>query len=325
VTARGRVRVVVGAPIVLVSLPGGLGDSLYHLPAQRLRAPRWRLRSVTTSESWETLCRLSGLVYALNGPVRERRLCSVCRAAAPAAELRIDGSYGELTRPPRRVVTRVPQLSDQQAELLHRIYREKSIGVPAIAELFWQRLGYANPVSCANAISRAFKLRGLPLRSRRTVRTTEARRLLGYGGQRPGEQRLTARTVDRLWRLYQAGHSVPEITTRFHGRFGYESEQRFRSVLEYAWKSAGRKLRGNREAELLSRARAEKRCAAMTSGADGCRPRPCPQRPLNAAITSRLLKGRHDTITVRYANRLLAPLGLSVEQLREPVELLRAA
>jgi hypothetical protein len=295
------------------------------------------------------------------------------------------GEFVDPPKPRRRMPTRVPQLSDAQARLLYELYGEKNVGVPALARLVWRRLGYGNEVSCANAIYRAFSLRGFKLRSacESTRRTPEGKRLLGFGGERPGERVLDARTVDRLRALYDAGYSTRELSRRFHRRFGYD-EIRFRSVVEYAWKMQGLRMRTNREAELLSRSKMRRRCPATTTGRDGRRPRPCKQRPqdgseyclhhdperraeveahaaalrarktlkpkvawatvrphlepllvprpdrfgrqletasgalarntgIDPAIVSRLLKGRKDEITVDYANKLLAPLGLTVE------------
>lgn len=384
-----RMRIEVDAPIIVATLPGELGARLYHLPIVEAT----RNRSVHNAvKEWPTLCGLAGNVFVYNGAARERRVCSVCRAAMPAGQLTLEGTYVESLPAKRRNIrmpTRVPQLTDRQAEVMYRIYVEKHVGTPALASLFWERLGYANSVSCSNQIVRAFAQRGYTLRSRgeSVRRTVEGRRAMGYGGYRTGERRLSARIVDRLWSLYAAGWSTPQITARFHRRFGYADAVRFRSVLEYAWKSEGRKLRTNSEAELLARARLTKHCAAMKTGADGRGPRPCSQRPLNGsdyclhhdpahqeavraradalrarkvlkprvpwsivkphltpllvprpdrfgrlleresgalarstgidpAICSRYLKGRHETITVDYANKFLAPLGLTVDELQ---------
>lgn len=77
-------RITVGAPVIAFQLPCGLGAELYHLPAPGLL--------LDAADSASTLCGLSGLVYVYAGPLRRRRMCSVCRDAAPGA-LQLDGSY----------------------------------------------------------------------------------------------------------------------------------------------------------------------------------------------------------------------------------------
>jgi hypothetical protein len=382
------VRIESSAPIVLVELEGGMGRELLHLPATpgRLDRERW-------GREWPTLCGLSGAGFVYAGAALDRRPCVVCVARAPASILTRSGRYVE---PARRIERRKHRaLSDAEIARVHELYTDLQIGIPSLAELLHQRLGYPSGRSLANVLSQEFHARGLDVRPRGTVRTNRGRRALGYGGQNPGERRLNGRTVDRLWRLYLAGHPSAAIAARFHTRFGYATGGRFRSVIEYAWKTEGRKLRSHRDAELLSRARETRaRCAAMTSGADGCRPRPCSQRPLDSglyclhhdpdrqdvvqaraaalrarkpvleriewatllphleplliprpdrfgrrletasgalarntgidpAIASRLLKGRKPTITTRYADRLLAPLGLTTHDL--PTSEIRAA
>jgi hypothetical protein len=352
-------------------------EELWHLPSRPL---------VGAPIDAPTRCGLEGLVYAY-GPVfrRQRRLCAVCRDRSPKGDLvyTTDGEFIVATKPKRRHRRRVPQFTDAHVQLLHKTYVEKHVGMWALAELVWQRMGFRNQQSCANAIHRAFIERGLPIRPRSEShqRTNEGRRLLGFGGHRDGERRLDARTVDRLYRLYGAGFSSPEICQRLHARFGYVDAVRFRSVLEYAWKTSGYRLRTSREAELLSRAKAPTHCIGTTSTIDGSRPHPCPQRPLKdsehcyhhdprfaderaahirkiqsrikrapslefelirphldpllvprsrkeraagalhrqtgvpGSVCSRLLNGSKKRLSVANADRLLAPLGLTVAQL----------
>lgn len=286
-------RIELGAPIILFTLPGGLGDDVYHLPAETAALPGWHGRPQRRRYAdldmppteWPTLCGLQGIVYAYNGTMRQRHMCGVCRPAAPGTLLTLEGGYTETveTKKPRR--HSVPAISDAQVTLLHNLYLEKHVGLSALGELYWHRLGFKNPTSLANTLNREFRHRGLEIRTRAGShrRTVAGRRLIGYGGQRAGEQRIPARIVDRLWRLYELGHPVAAIARRFHTRFGYETAERFEYVVEYAWKTEQRKLRTNSEAELLSRARLKKLCAAMKTGADGRRPRPCTQRPLNGS------------------------------------------
>lgn len=393
-------RIEISAPVVIADLPGGLGADLYHLPASTrtiaagARTSQRTLADGIHDDDWPTVCSLDGLVYAYNGPIRRRRMCGVCRQHAPDELLTADGDYQPVPveKQHRPGARRLPEITDAQATVLHALYREKEIGVPAVADLVWQKLGYPSARSCANAIHRAFTDRGLEIRPRgqSTIRTPEKRRLLGYGGRRDGERKLTADTVDRLWRLYQAGYGLPTIAARFHARFGY-TQRRFHDVIAYAWKSEGRKLRSAREATLAARARVDHHCAGMVKSSDGSKPRPCTQAPLPdsdfclhhdprhrlavlqrarrmeqhrrrepaldfaeirphletlltprpdrygrqletaagalarntgiaPAVCSRLLNGTKTRITVTTANRLLAPVALTVDRIRQPLE-----
>jgi hypothetical protein len=68
-------RVEIGAPVVLVD---GV-DRLWHLPGPE-PAEHWQPRP--------TLCGLAGDEFAYRSVVRDRKLCSVCRARLRAREHR---------------------------------------------------------------------------------------------------------------------------------------------------------------------------------------------------------------------------------------------
>lgn len=283
------------------------------------------------------------------------------------------------------------RISAAQARVLHAVYERDGVGITLLADRLYERLGFQTSSACASSIRVAFIELGLHVRSRAEsqLRRGAAARSNGFGG-RGYSRRLTVEMVERLWSLYQSGHSSHEIARRYYERLGYPSWDKLRNGLEYAWKRLGHELRSNREAELLSRARNMNRCAAMKTDSDGRRPRPCTQRPLageefrlhhhpdhqeavraradalrackrvhpkvawslvrphldplleprpdpcgrkrvyetasgalarrtgvDPAIASRLLKHEPDEITVRRANQLLAPLGLTVETLPE--------
>jgi hypothetical protein len=279
------------------------------------------------------------------------------------------------------------RISAAHARALHAVYERDGVGMSLLAEHVWKRLGFRTPAACASAIRLAFLELGLPTRSREEAQL------------RRGEavRRLSIDVVERLWALYAAGSTAREICERFHVRLGYDDPARLRGALEYAWKRRGHKLRSNREAELLSRARPGRaRCRGVRDPKDGSRPRPCTQRPakgsefcfghdpkrkaerdeilarmhsriqrpetiewalvrphlepllvprpdprgrarvyetasgalarhtgVDPGICSRLVRGKQERITIRRANQLLAPLGLTVETL--PRELPLAA
>lgn len=113
----------VGAPVVLVE---GV-DELWHLPPTLTGRP---LKAFA-------LCGLQGVVYAYDGPVRRRRLCSVCRTRRPDAFLTLDGDYVARSRRPHgggRPKGSVTKFTEPQARLLHRIYCEEQVSARAIAE-----------------------------------------------------------------------------------------------------------------------------------------------------------------------------------------------
>jgi hypothetical protein len=285
-------------------------------------------------------------------------------------------------------------LTKQHLDLLYRVYRDELIGTPTLGQMVWDQLGFPNPQSASNAIMRGFVVLGYEIRARAgggKRSSVEGRRRLGFGGRTHVGRAMSAEDVDELWRLYQSGMSSHAIAREHYERYGYESSEKFRAAYEYAWKVQGLKLRSNREAELLSRSQMPRRCTSMTTGAAGCRPRACTQRPLDdsefclhhdprnaaavrsradamrerkpllpalawadllphlapllvprvdrrhgpregpsgalarhtgidASICSAYLKGKKPVITVRYANRMLAPLGVTVESLEIPVD-----
>lgn len=361
-------RITEGDEVVFVA---GVVE-LWHLPAKQ-----------GDSFNRRTLCGLSGPVWVYGPLARERRCCAVCRDRAPV------GTFVKPAKARKRGPRRVPEITNAQVEVLYRLYTEKVIGVPAIGELVWKRLGFATPTSCSNAINRAFKENGLALRPRSEShrRSTDGKRLIGLGGANPGEQRLTGTILDELYQGYRAGLSVPELAELRAADYGYADPARFRGVVEYGWKVSGYKLRSNREAELLSRSKATRICIATTSGASGSRRKSCSQRavdgsdycfshdPENAeavarnmasmqariqrapslefaeilpylgpllvpradrfgrhleqasgalsrqtgvpgGVCSRLLNGRKPRISEATADKLLAPLGLSLEEIR---------
>jgi hypothetical protein len=241
-------RVADGSEIVLVEAV----VALWHLPARG-----------TASLDRKTLCGLRGPVFIYGPITRERRCCSVCADRAPKGTLIVP----KRRRPGARSV---PQLTNAQVQVCYQLYADKLLGVPAIGELVWQRLGFKNATSCANAIGRAFDDRGLKLRTRAAShrRTVEGKRLVGFGGTKPGEQRLTGPIVDRLYELYKGGLSVPELAAAHAEGFGYVDVVRFRSVLEYGWKVCGYSLRSGREAELLSRSKKPRQCKGILSASN---------------------------------------------------------
>lgn len=262
-------RIEEGAEVVFVA---GVTE-LWHLP-------------VKNGDSFDrrTLCGLRGPVWVFGPLARQRRCCGVCCDRAPA------GTFLEAPKPrkpvPKRGPRRVPPITDAQVQVLHQLYTDKVIGVPAIGELVWKRLGFKNPTSCANAINRAFKENDLPLRPRSEShrRSAEGKRLIGLGGTNPGEQRLTGATLDDLYQRYRGDRlSVPELAERYAAEYGYPDPVRFRSVVEYGWKISGYKLRSNREAELLSRSKATHLCVGTTTGASGYRRKPCTQRAVDGS------------------------------------------
>lgn len=395
-------RVEVGAPAIVAVIPG-IGDTgLWHLP--KLTLPVWngpvgyeslayRLEHGHTPPEWPTLCDLGGGLYAYNGVLRRRRLCSVCRERHRGGDW-AHPLHGPL--PPGEIVNRQEvfwrrcKITPAHARALHVVYQRDGVGVTRLADLYFERLGYRTSATCASALRNAFLMLGLPLRDHAEAQRAraEAQRQLGFGG-RTYVRRLTVETVDRLWRLYEAGYSSHEISRRFFKRLGFPSWERLRNGLEYAWRTQGRRLRSPREAELLSRRR-HRGCQATVDKRDGSRPFPCPRHALvdsgycwshdprhreqvernvaamqakiqreptvawalvrphlgpllvprpdprgrarvyetaagalarntgvNPAICSRLLLGRQERISVRRADELLAPLGLTVEDFVE--------
>jgi hypothetical protein len=215
-----------------------------------------------------------------------------------------------------------------------------------------------------------------------TTENRRYRRTKPNYGLRGGPSPFSDRDVEQLYVIYTRGElSVAQIADKVYARFGFADPMRFRSAIEWQWRKRGWKLRTAREAELLVRARRDGKCAAMTTGSDGCRPRPCPQRPLKggaycfhhdpkhlldvqvlaarlrahkpkrdhvpwpsvrAALEpflaaqgrgpisrlaeatgvptgtcSRLLLGRRESITVELAQRLLAGVGLELQELEQ--------
>lgn len=292
----GRLRVGLDRPAALLDLqPGLVGvtttrdlvvpaeteivlvagvPALWHLPV-----------SGDEGVGRRTLCGLAGDLYVHGPLMRERRCCAVCAERAPRATF-MDAKPS--ARPRRRAARRVPQLTDAQFEVVRRLYVDEGLGTPAIAELVWQRLGFASASSCGNLIERTFRERGVPLRSRaesHSARTATAKRLVGFGGRKPGEQRLTGPVIDQLYESYKTGLSVPQIAELHAAEYGYADLLRFRSALEYGWKVSGYKLRSNREAELVARARERRYCAATVSLANSRQreERRCTQRPIDGS------------------------------------------
>lgn len=394
-------RIEVGAPVIVVQV-AGLGDgNLYYLPVRETRPRRGvdaRRRSFEQRwlqaglpDEWPTLCGLAGGIYSFAGGIRQRKLCTVCLKHAPD-DIVVPGR-GPL--PDRSEEQKAElfwarsRLTPAHARALHAVYVRDGVGIPRLAEQVYERLGYRTANGCASAIRNAFQMLGLEIRAQAEGQRARAAAMRRHGfGGRGYDRRLTPETVDRLWALYEAGHSSHEISRRFHERLGFESWERLRNAVEYAWRVQGRRLRSPREATLLANARATRRCKGIRDPKDGTPPRPCMQKPakgsdycfghdparkgerdaliakmqarirrpdtiawalvrphlgplleprpdprgrprtyetasgalarrtgVDPAICSRLLKGRQERITVRRANELLAPLGLSAADL----------
>jgi hypothetical protein len=260
----GERRLANNADIVFVA---GV-EQLWHLPVagdEQMARP--------------TLCGLSGPVYAYGPIARQRRCCTVCAARAPR---------GTFLKPPpkRRPGARsVPQLTVPQIQVLHRIYVDKQLGAPAIANLVWEKLGFANPTSCANAINRSFKERGLEMRPRAMRRrSVEGLRLMGVGG-RGSEQPITGPALDGFYELYRAGSSMPEIAAAHAAAYGYADITRFRSVVEYGWRACGYPMRSAHQATLLARSKNPRPCKGTLSQSNqrhrGARAgKQCPQQAM---------------------------------------------
>lgn len=92
------------------------------------------------------------------------------------------------TPKPRRQYRR---LTDDQVRAAHRIYTNSNLSLRALGELLHERFGYANGQSAANALHRAFKTMGLPLRDR--LEATIAANTRTPAQRREAEERRRAR------------------------------------------------------------------------------------------------------------------------------------
>lgn len=333
----------------------------------------------------------------VRGTTNGHRLCELHRPEGRKLgrplEVRLGLEQPKPTKPPqRRAGTLYARISDAQLAVLYRIYREERLGVPAIASLVWEKLGFPSANSCANVIIRRFHEAGFAIRKTdgdHVRRNNRGRRRVGFG-QRNGRT-IPAAEVDRLHELYLQGQSVPAISREHYARLGYRDSEQFRAALEYAWRVLGYKLRTASEARKLAEADLPK-CKA-TVRKKGQRPYPCPHLPLKGkdvcaqhdparekerrahllrlrakrdrptvawvelephlrplmvpehaqhpgsgrgtrspagalakatgidpSIASRYVLGRQERILVKQANRLLAPLGHTVESLGLPTE-----
>lgn len=160
-------RVEIGAPIVLV--PGV--DALWHvrsdddLPALTAVRAIERVAGHRLAEPVATLCGLVGSTYSYSGPIRRRRCCGVCLRRSPR-----DLYQPELGPLPTRLGGRprgkYARVSDVQLAALHAAYVQKGLSVNQLAELVWQKLGYASAQSCASSLFSLFQDRGYELRDR---------------------------------------------------------------------------------------------------------------------------------------------------------------
>lgn len=294
-----------------------------------------------------------------------------------------------------------PRLGQARLELLHRVYREEHIGTWTLSVMVYRQLGFPSPGAANTAILNGFRALKLEIRHRNDRRRTEAAmRRLGVGHRVAARGKGSVLTIEFCARLYRdeyvgKGESSKRIAARHYQAYGFDSPERFRNVVEHAWKRLGYKLRTTQEAQKIALKREGRRtCKAMVERNDGSKPFPCGQFPLNgsdyclhhdpahreevvararrlanrrkqtlkmvawdrvlphiqpllvprpdpkgrsrqyetasgalarhtgidAAITSRLLKHPTERITVKRADQLLAPLGLSVEKLGIPLQ-----
>lgn len=177
-------RVELGAPVIVVSIDGVGDGGLWHVPVEtipgraypRSTAAAWlslehRWTNGALPDEWPTLCRLAGPLYVYEGGIRKRHCCTVCLRAAPADVVvpglgplpsRDAGGGDRGYRPPKRTGS---PLQPAHLRVLHRIYVEQELGTFRLADLVWEKLGYASRASCANAIYSGFVALGLPMRS----------------------------------------------------------------------------------------------------------------------------------------------------------------
>ena len=151
------VRVELGARVLLVE---GV-EALWHVPdpLNEEIESRW-------DERPRSLCGLAGEVYAYNGVVTDRRLCSVCSGRAPAdlhvAEL---GPLPVRGRKRGRPFGKSRLITDLQLRALYQLY-EQGWSLNQIAGQVHARLGYKTANSCAVMLSEHFRAAGYELRDR---------------------------------------------------------------------------------------------------------------------------------------------------------------
>jgi len=99
-------------------------------------------------------CELTGRV--VKGITGGHRLVRSCEHLARKLGRPIEERLG-LKEPPAKgpLVFRRGHISKAQVELLYRVYEEERLGIPTLARMVWDQLGFANEVSCSNAINRA--------------------------------------------------------------------------------------------------------------------------------------------------------------------------
>ncbi len=64
---------------------------------------------------------------------------------------------------------RYRRMTDDQVRAAHRLYVQRELSCWELGRLLWERFGYRSPQSAGEAVSRAFKSLGLPLRSQHEV------------------------------------------------------------------------------------------------------------------------------------------------------------
>lgn len=172
-------RVEVGAPAVLHASSA----ELWHIPApvkvwtSGIRGGSVRRFALADHASgdgsghWPTLCGFDdGIVYSFAGFLRRRRCCTVCLQRNRGADLVIpaNGPLPELETAKRgggKPQWKHAKLKPAHLLALHKLYVEQGLGTFRLAELVWERLGFASRRSCAQAIYLGFKKLELPMRT----------------------------------------------------------------------------------------------------------------------------------------------------------------
>lgn len=324
-------RVELGAPVIVVQLPGGLGEGLYHLPAphREVAAPhattrRRMLVDETCPDEWPTVCGLDGIVYGYDGVIRRRRMCGVCLRHAPHALLTADGAYTD-PEPDKRGGGK-PQwkhsrLKPEHLRVLYQVrYLGEGLGVYRIAAPIWQQFGFASQKSCSEAIYRGFVALGFELRSQseatalKNYRHGRKTRAIGESGAAVAEyrrwlreQRGSYRPVCRAVKTQSPGKGKPCTKPAMRGSAfcwshdpGRAGERHDQAAAMRAKAAEIPTVEWARVRQLLDPWLAEQKHPPMAL-----------RRATGVAHVYALLADRFDRIEVTTARKLLAGVGLS--------------